>query len=185
MQGKQPSHHEAATSVAGRSPKHPEEQSRIQGVEENVGVVMSASIQFEELIIQSVRQPGERMPVRGIKSCERPLHRVPVKAGLDLEVANHIVAVIEVNERIMLHRMVERDGGDDEQQSQSKAPAFRQRLGASREVIAGASFAAEVNALLRFYGRMTRPRTSFAFYCSSLVAAAKHSRARAGSPRSV
>src|SRR5271167_3937786 len=90
--------------------------------------MVSGRIQVEELVVKRVRQPGETMPIRGVKRGERPLHGVPVKAGLNLEVADHIIAVIEGDERIAFHGMVKRHRGDDEQKSESKPPLFRQRL---------------------------------------------------------
>ena len=92
MKRKQRCHHEAAAGISGGSPQHPEQQRRVQGMQQNIGVVMSR----EGLRWKSWQSSACDSQVRGcqfeaVERGERPLHRVPVKAGLNLKIAGHIV----------------------------------------------------------------------------------------------
>jgi hypothetical protein len=68
---------------------------------------MTCWVQLEELAIESVRQPGERMPISCVKGCERPFHRVPGQTCAHVIVMQKIDFVVEVREPVMDDRSVE------------------------------------------------------------------------------
>src|ERR1700691_5555592 len=77
--------------------------------------MMAGGIEMKKLGIESVREPGQRMPVRLIERGERPFDRVSMQAGPHLQVAGDIAVVIEVYKTIARHRVVE-DERDHHQQ---------------------------------------------------------------------
>src|SRR5664280_1298106 len=59
------------------------------------------------------------MPVSRLGGGERPLHRVPVQAGLNLCVVGHINVVIVIDKGMTANRVVQPDGRNHEQNSES------------------------------------------------------------------
>src|SRR5689334_20629142 len=60
--------------------------------------MMCRSISTEQLPIQSVRQPCDRMPVAGIDAGERPFDRCPGDTRLDMRVLSHVIRIVVVDE---------------------------------------------------------------------------------------
>src|ERR1700690_1635882 len=58
------------------------------------------------------------MPVARLGGSERPLHRVPVQAGLDLCIVGYINVVIVIDEGVAANRVVQRDCRNHEQKAQ-------------------------------------------------------------------
>ena len=118
MEREQRSHHPTASHVAGRAIQHPEEQQRIQQMNRDVDVVRAGGIVAEELPIQRMREPCQRMPVRGIARRQRPLDGLPMQAGLDVNVLGDVVGVVVVGEGLSVDGVV--DGQDRCRQHQAQ-----------------------------------------------------------------
>src|SRR5664280_1823814 len=58
------------------------------------------------------------MPVARLGGGERPLHRVPVQAGLNLCIVGHINVVIVIDKGMTANRVVQPDGRNHEQKSE-------------------------------------------------------------------
>src|SRR2546425_980755 len=63
MQGKKRSHRETSPRKTGWPLKDQEQQHRVDCVEQEIDVMMPVRIEPEQLTIQSVRKPSERMTV--------------------------------------------------------------------------------------------------------------------------
>jgi hypothetical protein len=62
---------------------------------------MASGIQTIELAIQHVRNPGQRMPVRGIRVRKGPNHSRPREARLNMRICRDVCRVIEIDEIMM------------------------------------------------------------------------------------
>ena len=68
---------------------------------------MTSGVQSEQLAIESVRQPGRRMPVGAVTARECPLHGVPSQARAHMRVIRDVAVVVEVRESVMDDGIVE------------------------------------------------------------------------------
>src|ERR1035437_3520383 len=67
-----------------------------------------------------MRKPGHGMPIGLIVAGESPLDHVPVEPGLNVNVISYVAVIVIIDERVMKCRVVERDGGDDQEKTQNK-----------------------------------------------------------------
>src|ERR1017187_6075894 len=65
---------------------------------ENAGQVMVARVEAEQLTIQRVRQPGQRMPVRLFVRSQRPTNRLPTEAAGQVWISDHVLVIVDVDE---------------------------------------------------------------------------------------
>src|ERR1039458_5536762 len=91
-------------------------------MQEQIYVVVPSGVQLKKLVIQGVRQPSQRMPVGLIVGRERPLDRVPVQTSLHVRVVGDVNRVVVVDERVMIYRIVEREGRGHQQKTQDPCP---------------------------------------------------------------
>ena len=73
--------------------------------------MMARGIQAEQLAIEHVGDPSERVPVGNIESSERPTNVLKRQAGLNVRIEGDVRIVIVVNESIAGGGIVERQGG--------------------------------------------------------------------------
>src|SRR5437868_15289683 len=98
MNRKQRRHPEAAPLGAGGSQQQPEQQSNVQGVQQNADKMMAHGIQAEQLAIEHVGDPSERVPIGNIKSSESPTEVFERQAGLNVRIEGDVRIAIVVNE---------------------------------------------------------------------------------------
>src|SRR5208337_4813075 len=67
---------------------------------------MPGGIEEEKPAIQSMRQPGQWMPVGRIEGGERPLNSVPIEVVLDVRIPGDVLAVIQNEEWEPVHRVI-------------------------------------------------------------------------------
>ena len=79
---------------------------------------MASGIEVEDLAVQGMRQPRQRMPVSFAKSRERPLHRVPGQAALNVKIFQDVGRVIKVDELVVDDGIVESESGRRQQETQ-------------------------------------------------------------------
>src|SRR6516162_1106148 len=90
--------------------------------------MMSGRIQMEELAVQLVGHPGNRMPVCFSSCGKGPLDGVPVQALRHVWVVGDVVIVVIIGKGIVSRWIVERQR--DQHQDQAKDEAIR--AGSSR-----------------------------------------------------
>ena len=76
--------------------------------------MMKTRLQSEQLTVQHVRYPGQRMPVARIRRGERPDDARLRDAGLDAEVGRDVLLIIVGYEAVTEHRPERGDGQYDE-----------------------------------------------------------------------
>ncbi len=81
-------------------------------MDERVHEQVRAGVQPEELAVNHMRQPGERMPVGGVKGGEGPGNPFQRQAADDHRVVPDVEIVIEVDELMTDHLRVDRESGD-------------------------------------------------------------------------
>ena len=113
MQSKESGYHRAAANVRGRAPEYPEEQQNVDGVQQQVYVVLPAGVQAEELTIERVGEPRQRMPVRSVVGGECPPHSLPAQSGLYVRVLYYINVVIKAEKWMSAYRVIKGYNGND------------------------------------------------------------------------
>ena len=70
-------------------------------MKQHVDVVVSGGMFAEQLAIEGVGQPGQRMPVGLIKAGECPLDRLPMQPRANVDVVGNVAIIIEIDEGMM------------------------------------------------------------------------------------
>jgi hypothetical protein len=78
--------------------------------------MMTPRARPEELPVQRMGKPRQRMPVRLFCSREGPRNGIPTQAGMNVNVIDNIAVVIVIHERVPIHRVIDRQCSDDDQQ---------------------------------------------------------------------
>ena len=120
MHSEQRGHHGTAADVSGRPLQHPEQQHHVQGVQKQIYIMVTSSIEVKELNVRSMREPGEGMPIGRRESRKRPRQGSPVQTGPDVKVVEDIICIIVVRERLAADREVQYDGRNRQQQTESE-----------------------------------------------------------------
>src|SRR5271166_3411079 len=88
-------------------------------MQDDVDLVMAAGVEPKQLDVQRVRKPSQRMPIVKIGMQQRPLDHRQIQ-HLNVGVVRDVAVVVEVDERIAVHRVVKRDGRHQEQQAEKQ-----------------------------------------------------------------
>ena len=103
------------------------EQNRIGRVQQQAGGVMPARVQAEELAIEHVREPGERMPVGGPRGHKRPPDVLRRQSAPHMRIFRDVILVV-LGDEIVFERG--REGQPDQRQQQKtgekRLPPFRE-----------------------------------------------------------
>src|SRR5205814_5901876 len=86
--------------------------------------VVARGVEAEELAIEHVRQPGQRVPVGRLQGGEGPGHRLRVQTRLDVGVAEDVLVVVVVHEAVAVNGGVHDQG--DHGQGQRHRPSRHQ-----------------------------------------------------------
>ena len=84
-------------------------------------------IHSEQLTIQCMGKPRQRMPVRRIVSSERPFHRVPSETSSYVRVVGDVVVVVKIDEGIVPNRQVGEHGQQNQGKGEDESPLTRRR----------------------------------------------------------
>ena len=122
VQGEERGHHGAAPGRAGERLQQGEEQCGVQGVEEDVGCVVAPGRQAEDLHVQHVGDPGDRVPVL-VALEQGPGQARGREATVDVDVPRHVVAVVEAHELEADRLCVEAQGDCEERERDVAAAA--------------------------------------------------------------
>src|ERR1035437_4105739 len=130
-------------------------------MEKHVLIVMARRIQPEHIDVERVRDPGQRMPVRGIPVGKRPQRGAQRQAVLDVRVLGYVLGVIEVREGVTVHRPIKGEYSNGEQKT--KQQSAHRRI-SQEQIVVGSNcrlrlnvdgshvspfFATSISALLR------------------------------------
>ncbi len=99
-------HHRAAPEGPRHSFERQKQERRIGGVQQHVDDVRRAGPQPEELTVQHVRHPGQRVPVARITGLKAPAQSRPGEAAFDVVVDQDVKIVVEVGEVEPRHRPI-------------------------------------------------------------------------------
>src|SRR5438046_3004829 len=84
-----------------RAPQKNEKQDRIGGVQQDIDEDVPAGVETEELDVDHMRDPGERMPVRRVHRGGGPGDVRDRQSAVDVIVLDHVVGIIEADEWVM------------------------------------------------------------------------------------
>src|SRR5262249_699022 len=87
---------------------------RVERVERDVHRVVSARLEAEELDVDHVTDPRERMPVRLVVPGQRPANVLESEPGRHVRIALDVRGVVEADEAGVERRPVAQDGGRDQ-----------------------------------------------------------------------
>jgi hypothetical protein len=76
------------------------EQQRVGQVEQNVGQVMSTCAAPVELAVECMGQPGQWVPVAGMRAAEGPANVLPGQTGQDMRIRENIGIIVVVEEAV-------------------------------------------------------------------------------------
>ena len=100
--------HEQAWSDATRCPhQQQKKQDHIGCVNQQAGEVMSRRVLMEQLPVERVRKPGERVPVRLLGRGEGPRDRVQAEAVVDVGILGDIAVIVVIDEGMAIDRVVQ------------------------------------------------------------------------------
>jgi hypothetical protein len=75
-------------------------------VQKHAGEVVAPGVGTIDLAIKHVREPGEWMPVTGVKP-KGPGQAVPRQARLDPRIVSHILLIVIIDETVLQHGQVQ------------------------------------------------------------------------------
>ena len=135
MQGEQRSHHGAASDKSRGRQQHPEQQQHVDNMQRQVNGVVTGRIKLKELVIERMREPGDRMPVGGV-TVENAHLTVSREAALDMGIRGDVHTIVKVAEGVTGNGEV-RCGGcqykkDPEDQWPQKKSTLARRRGRAR-----------------------------------------------------
>ena len=86
--------------------------------------MVSRRILVEELPIQRVRQPRDRMPVALLHGCQCPCERVAGQAVSDVRVLGDVAVIIVIDEGMAVDWVVQGQRGDHQQETENDVALF-------------------------------------------------------------
>jgi hypothetical protein len=102
---------EARSSGSGHRREDDEQHGGVRGVERGVHEVVGAGVEPEELDVEHVGEPRERVPVEGVEGRPGPEEPLPREALEDHRVLRHVHVVVVVEEGVAADLRVERQRG--------------------------------------------------------------------------
>lgn len=81
-------------------------------------------IQPEKLAVESMGNPGQRMPIGRLTAGKRPLDGIPGQARAHVSVIDNVQIVVEVGESVMYDIVVESQRQQRQQKTQHRASLF-------------------------------------------------------------
>ena len=109
MQGEERRDDRASPPGSGDSFEKQEKKQGVRNMNERVHEQMPTGIETKELAVEHMREPGERMPVRGVKSSESPGNPFQRQAAADHGIVPDVKIVIQADELMTDHLAVNRE----------------------------------------------------------------------------
>ncbi len=117
MEGEEGGHEGAWPEGAGHPVEDQEQQDRIDDVKEDIDQMVPSGFQPEELNVQHVGKPGQRVPVAGMGGGEGPGDALETQPRPNMRILGHIIYVIVVDKIIIRNLPVNRENYSDEKQT--------------------------------------------------------------------
>ena len=102
---------------AGHGGEDQEQERRVRRVQRRVDEVVRARVEPEELDVEHMREPGDRVPVGHLQRRERPADPSPGQATPHHGVVGHVPVVVEEEEVVTGHLGVEQQRAQEERGS--------------------------------------------------------------------
>jgi len=132
MQGEQGCGEQAGSGALCDPLQKQKEQYRVQRMDEYIVEVMAGRIQGKQLVIERVREPRKRMPVRSLGGGERPLDGGPAQAVMNVRVGGNVFAIVQDEKRMPGRGDIQRDGGGGKNGAESGIPSVGRKEGRGR-----------------------------------------------------
>jgi len=113
---KQRRHKGVRPNRPGQTQQQYQQQEGVRDVKEHIDIMGRAGGEIEQLAIQHVRHPGDRMPVGRVPGGESPSDAVPGKPVLHHRIICDVIVVIVQRESVMRHGQINRQHAQHEQQ---------------------------------------------------------------------
>ena len=82
--------------------------------------MMSRRIEAEPGAIEHVRNPGQRMPIRGVSSFEGPQNSGPAQAAVNVKVAKNVCRIVEGDEAVAAQRSITKPRALDQNEAEQE-----------------------------------------------------------------
>ena len=139
MEPEEDGHQQARPQRGSHPPQGQEEHEHVDGVDQDVREVvapgMLQAFRAEDLAVEHVREPGQRMPVVVFQAREGPGDRIPGQALGDVLVVVDVAVVVEIDEAEIL--VQGRPEGQDGAEQQHRADGGQHPGVPFREVCGG------------------------------------------------
>ena len=129
MDGKERGNERRRAERARHARQRREQRQRAARVDDDVGPVVTGRVEAEQLAVQHVRDPRERMPVGGVAGRHRPADVLEADAAPHVAVLAHVVGVVVVHELVEPRRGVDGENGGHEQDGEAAPEARRRAAG--------------------------------------------------------
>src|ERR1039458_3831842 len=117
MQGKQCRHQGTSPQRAGHAPQQQEEHKGISDVKAHTHQVGSSGLEAEELTVQHMGKPGQRMPVAGVAGLKGPNNILPLQPALNMRILRDIIRVVIIDKGLPCDRHEDSQRGHGERQA--------------------------------------------------------------------
>src|SRR5450432_3353484 len=87
--------------------------------------MMAGGVQMENLAIESVGNPGQRVPVHRIRTAECPGDRVPTQSRLNVKIVGDVLIIVKIEELKMRNRIIESQRQHCQQQAKDEGALLR------------------------------------------------------------
>src|SRR5579875_1619575 len=98
MQRKEQGHKGARPASASSSIEKQENENCCKCVNEGVDEMIPAALHPEKLVVEKVRKPGYRKPVRRLAGGDRPGNCLRSHSAADMRVTGDVIGIVVINE---------------------------------------------------------------------------------------
>src|SRR5579871_401341 len=90
-------------------------------MKQKADVMVSGRIQSEKLAVESVRKPGQRMPIPGMKRRKGPLHCGPGDARENRRITDDIWKIVQQDKPVVSNRVVKSESGRKQRETNNQS----------------------------------------------------------------
>ena len=114
MQGEEGSDGRAAPEGSRHTREDHEEKQRVRDVKQEVDLMVRARLRTEQLHVQHMREPGERVPVTDAGRSERPTCVIEAESREHTIVLDDVGPIVESDESVLRNGCVDHDRYHDQ-----------------------------------------------------------------------
>ncbi len=127
-------HKSATPECPGHPVKDQKEQERAGDMEEDIDEMHAARVDAEQVDVQHVGEPGQRMPVARINGCEGPLGAVDRQSGQNMPVFNNVHFVVEIDKIEVIDLPEDREGHNSQDKADNGFSGRLRQVDGHREI---------------------------------------------------